>query len=137
MSHCKRVAVYCRTAHEDDFAIGRQAEIVRNYAKKHGYDTLSLALYADNGASGLVLDRPAFNRLKRHIAEGRRNAVIVSEMSRVSRNTFDVLAWINRLQQCGVSFVSVEDGISDDVIERKGDLFQRLREYLARQENLT
>jgi len=128
------VAVYCRTAREDDFAIGRQAEIVRSYAKEHGYS--NLALYVDNGVSGLVLNRPALNRLKRHITEGRIKAVIVSEMSRVGRNCFDVLAWIDGLRQSGVSFMSVEDGISDDMIERKDKLFQRLYEYLEWQENL-
>jgi len=94
-----------------------------------------LALYADNGASGLTLDRPAFSRLKRHIAEGRVKAVIVSDMSRVSRNCLDVLSWIDSLRHSGVSFVSVVDGISNDMIERKDELFQRLCEYLERQKN--
>jgi len=134
MSRCKKVAVYCRTAREDDFAIGRQAEIVRSYAKEHGYN--NLALYVDNGTSGLVLDRPALNRLKRHIAEGRIKAVIVLEMSRVSRNCFDVLTWIDSLRQSGVSFVSVGDSISDDMIENKAELFQRFCEYLKQKDNL-
>ena len=63
LSKPKKVAFYCRVAREDDEAIGKQADILRTYAKEHSYN--DRALYVDNGVSGIGFDRPALNRLKK------------------------------------------------------------------------
>ena len=128
----QNVAFYCRSAIKNDEAIGKQAEILRVYAKEHGYD--NRALYVDNGVSGIGFDRPALNRLERHIDEGRISMVMVTDLSRVSRNPFEMSDWISGIRRKGIKFVSVRDNITDDVYEHQDIYFQRLCEYLERKE---
>ena len=133
LSKPKVVALYCRVAREDDKAIGKQASILRDYAKEHGYTALKL--YVDNGVSGIGFDRPALNRLERHISVGRIKAVMVTEISRVSRNALEIPGWIDRLRCRGISFIAVKDGITGESFDNKAELFQRFCEHFERQEN--
>jgi DNA invertase Pin-like site-specific DNA recombinase len=132
LSKPRKVAFYCRVAREDDEAIGKQADILRVYAKEHGYD--DRALYVDNGVSGIGFDRPAFNRLERHIGDGRIGTVMVTDLSRVSRNPFEMSDWINGIRRRGIKFISVRDNITDEIFEQKDVYFQRLCEYFEKQE---
>jgi len=133
MSDTRKTALYCRSARENDAAIGKQAVIMRNYAKKHGFD--NLALYVDNGASGLRFDRPALNRLEIHMAKRLIGTVMVSDISRLSRNYLDIPKWIDSLRHRGIAFVSVEDNITGEMFDEKVILFQRLCEHFERQES--
>ena len=130
LSKPRKVALYCRSAVKNDEAIGKQSMILRDYANEHGYENLSL--YVDNGVSGIGFDRPALNRLEKHIREGYISKVIVTELSRVSRNPFEMSDWINNIRRSGIKFVSVNDNITDDVFEKKDIYFQRLCEYLKK-----
>ena len=127
------VAVYCRSALKDEMAIGRQAIIMRDYAKKNGYTNLKL--YVDNGIGGIGFDRPALNRLERHISKGLIKTVMVTELSRVSRNYLEIPEWIDRLRCRGISFIAVKDGIADEIFEQKDVLFQRYVDFLEGQNN--
>jgi len=127
------VAIYCRSALKDDMAIGRQAIIMRDYAKKHGYTDLKL--YVDNGVSGIGLNRPALNRLEKHISKGLIKTVMVTELSRVSRNYLEIPEWIDRLRCRGISFIAVKDGITDEIFEQKDIMFQVYIDFLERENN--
>ena len=107
-----------------------QATIIRDYAKDHGYSDLKL--YVDNGVNGIGFTRPALNRLEKHISKGFIKAVMVTELSRVSRNVFEIPGWIDRLRRRGISFVAVNDGITDEVFEQKDEMFQRYVDFLER-----
>ena len=131
LSKPREVALYCRVAREDDEAIERQAAILKKHAKEHDYG--NQALYVDNGFSGIGFDRPALNHLERHISEGCIGTVMVTDLSRVSRNPFEMSDWINGVRRKGVKFVSVRDNITDDVFERQDIYSQWLCEYLERQ----
>ena len=133
LSKSKRVALYCRVAREDDAAIERQEAILRDYAKEHGYTDLTL--YVDNGVSGIGFDRPALNRLEQDISEGLIQAVMVTELSRVSRNALEIPGWIDRLRCRGISFIVVKDGITGESFDNQAELFQRFCEHFERQEN--
>ena len=88
-------------------------------------------MYVDNGVDGLELDRPALNRLQRDIADGLIGTVIVSNISRVGRNYIEVNNWINSIRRKGVSFTSVQDGITDNMIESQDVWFPRYHDYLV------
>ena len=109
-----RVAVYIRVAREDDMAIMNQEEILRRFAEEQGYTNLSV--YADNGVVGFGLNRPAFNRLNEDISNGLVDTVIVKNVSRISRNYFELPEWVSAIRSKGVSFISVQDGLSSDSI---------------------
>jgi len=128
MLNSKKVAFYCRSACEDDAAIGKQAAILRDYAKKHGYD--NRALYVDNGFSGIEFDRPAFKRLEKHIADSRIEMVVVTDLSRISRKPFELFDWISKLWRNGIKFVSVKENLSNGTLEQKNILFQLFSVYI-------
>ena len=67
-SNPAKVAVYCRLALKDDEVMKVQKERLLRYALEQGYD--DVALYVDNGASGLNFNRPGFSQLNKDIDAG-------------------------------------------------------------------
>ena len=131
MADTKRVAVYMRVAHADETALENQKNILRTYAEKKGFN--NLAFYEDNGYNGLSFDRPAFNRLNEDISAGLIETVIAHNISRISRNSFDVSAWINTIRNKGVSFKSaVDDADCYYLVKLNTDLYQLYNDYRAK-----
>ena len=120
-----RVALYCRVAHEDNEAIKNQEKILRQFAVENSYNNISI--YADNGFNGLNFNRPAFIRLNEDISAGLIEAVIVKDMSRISRNYLEAPEWINNIRGKGVSFKSVSDNFDDKFID---EIMNPLRQFI-------
>ena len=118
-----RVAIYCRVAHMDDDAIAVQEKSLRDYAYEQGHN--DIATYADNGVSGLNLDRPALSRLETDIAAGHIGMVIVTDLSRISRNIVEAHDWAKRMGNKGVSLVSVNHGVSDSCYDNLLEAFYK------------
>jgi len=111
MEKTKKAAVYCRVAQKDDAAMELQKERVLRYAAELGY--VSPIIYADNGASGLTFDRPAFSAMNADIAAGKIGAVVTLSSSRIGRNTIKTLAWVDKARRKGV-VLKAWDGSLDD-----------------------
>ena len=97
-----KIALYCRVDREDDEIMKIQEAMLRKFAKENYYSNVSV--YADNGFNGLNFNRPAFNRLNEDISAGLIGTVIVTNISRISRNSFDFYNWIDNIRNEGVSF---------------------------------
>jgi site-specific DNA recombinase len=69
-------------------SIDTQIEKLKDYAKR---ECLNHSIYKDDGFSASDLDRPAFNRLRQDIADGKIEGVVVTYLDRISRNTRDFL----------------------------------------------
>jgi len=110
MSDKKKAAIYCRVANEDADAIERQEAQLRDYVLKHGYR--DIAIYADNGYSGIRINRPAFKRMESDIEDGMIGVVLCMNITRISRDWHDLANWFDRIKQSGVSFISVSDGVT-------------------------
>ena len=68
----QRVA-YVRLSDDDGFnlesmSIANQRKIILQYANEHGYEITEF--YVDDGVSGYLWSRPAFDRLKQDIDDG-------------------------------------------------------------------
>jgi len=124
-----KVALYCRVAREDDTAIKIQEETLRRFAEKNNYANLSI--YSDNGFNGLNFNRPAFIQMDNDIETGLIDTVIVKDLSRLSRNTFNTFDWLDKIQSKGVSFKSVVDDFQK-LKETNNTLFQAFNEYCAK-----
>jgi DNA invertase Pin-like site-specific DNA recombinase len=83
-----KTAVYCRTASANAYAIENQARLLTKYAAEHGL--VAPEIYADDGASGLTLKRPALSRLLADIEAGKIGTVLIKNYDRLSRNLADV-----------------------------------------------
>ena len=119
MSNKTRVAIYCRVAREDADVIKQQELLLRGYAKQQGYD--DVAVYSDNGFSGIRFDRPAFIQMKNDIAAGEIGTIISKDISRIGRGYLEVFAWLDKMKRSGVSFISVSDGVMDSKFINIGD----------------
>jgi len=111
MEQTKRAALYCRLARADDEAMSLQKERVSRYAAELGY--VNPIIYADNGASGLTYDRPAFSAMNADIAAGKIGAVVTLSSSRIGRNAIKTLAWMDKARSKGV-VLKAWDGSLDD-----------------------
>jgi DNA invertase Pin-like site-specific DNA recombinase len=112
----KSAALYFRTATKQGLGqhLDNQMHRLLCYAKDRALD--SFILYADCGASGITLDRPALSALKRDIKAGRIGEVIVTDISRIGRVIVPVRSFIRWAQSRGVQFTSIAEGTGFDTI---------------------
>ena len=108
------VAVYCRVANADpadDYAIQMQRKKLEQFAAEQGIE--GIAVYADNGFSGLNFDRQGFQRLDADIEAGIIRAVITSDISRIARNYCLASEWIAKVEKAGVKLIFVNHPDND------------------------
>ena len=119
----KTTVLYLRTAKHDPAHLAYQRTTLQDYARAMAYD--SLVYYEDDGYSGLNPARPAFLRLEQgglrnvpgaHFSQARLSGsrdgkvarVLVSSVSRLSRNTAEVVKWMVWLQRHGVEIITMD-----------------------------
>ena len=79
-----KIGIYLRTAQEDEEAIEKQKQLNLSYCRYKGYPDI-VKVYTDNGYSGITENRPAYKRMIRDIRNGKINVIVVSNMSRLTR----------------------------------------------------
>lgn len=84
-------------------------------------------------ASGKNTDRKAFKEMMNFVREG--DEVIVSDISRLGRNTKDVLLTIEELNSRGVAFRSIKEAVNTDTAQ--GRFFLQIVSALAELERET
>lgn len=99
-----RVAAYCRvsTDKEDQLnSLATQKEFFDEYAKRTG-DTL-VRIYADEGITGTrTKSRKEFLRMMRDAEHGLFDVLCVKDISRLARNTVDLLQSVRKLKSLGI-----------------------------------
>jgi len=115
-SNKRTAAIYFRVAHEDDLAIEMQQKTLIQFAFDKGY--INPVCYADNGVSGMTLNRPAFAELAKDIKTGKVNVVIVKDLSRIGRNIHEVMQWIEDCRNAGIVVISMCEGVLTERDER-------------------
>lgn len=74
---------------EQGFSIDAQKERLEAYCKSQGWS--DFRFYIDDGYTGTNVDRPALERMIRHIQEGKIHTAVVYRLDRLSRKQKDVL----------------------------------------------
>lgn len=104
----KMTAYYYRAAHSNtDLNLDNQMYRLLHHAKENG--VTAYTLYVDNGFSGLSLDHPALNELRQAMLQGRIEKVIVTDISRISRNVRDAVAFSTQAAKLGIE-IETTDG---------------------------
>jgi len=105
-------AIYLRLSRDDNlegesYSISNQKIFLTKIAKEKGYT--NLLIFADDGISGVIMERPAYKEMIAAIENGIISAVFVKDMTRLGRNYIEV----GRLTEefFIVRLVSVSDGI--------------------------
>lgn len=104
----KRVGLYVRisTGHQ---SVDLQLQALRDYCKSRGWEIVKV--YEDKGESGKSESRPAFDEMMQDAARGRLDTVLVFRCDRFSRSVRHFVNTLHALEQMGVGFVSVNEGI--------------------------
>lgn len=85
-----RVAIYCRLSKDDNLdgesaSIHNQRDMLETWCQEHGFTVAGV--YADDGYSGLYMDRPDFQRMLADCKQGKIDIVVTKDMSRLTRNS--------------------------------------------------
>ena len=103
-----KTAIYARVASADDWAIESQERFLLTYAENNGYG--QCVCYRDNGESGVTLNRPALRDMFLDIESGVIGTVIVKDLSRLSRNYWELDELVSLMTAKNVLLISVSDG---------------------------
>lgn len=119
----KITALYCRI--DKPFDIGKDAAIAHaqidrlsRYAKEHGLK--NPMFFCDWGFSGAASDRPEYQRMLREVEAGRVTALVVLNLSRLTRSSIDAWELIGKVfPRHGVVFHSANEGgkITDSITQ--------------------
>lgn len=108
-------AIYARLSVEnggkDDngASIGNQIEVCKEYIRDIP-DLQLVKVYQDNGWTGTVMRRPAFDELMEDIKKGAVKAIVVRDLSRFARNYIEIGTYIERIfPYLGVRFIAVKE----------------------------
>src|SRR5699024_2913328 len=108
-----KVAAYIRVstveqASEDRYSLKSQLEAIQRQCDLEGYTLFDI--YADRGISGTSRDkRLELERLMKDAKAGNFDKVFVFRISRMARNTKDLLQIVDELQSYNVSFKSLSE----------------------------
>ena len=120
-----QAAAYLRLSHANDRetesdSIINQKKLVEDYLANHP-DIALVSERVDDGYSGVLFDRPAFQGMMQDIYDGTINCVIVKDLSRLGREYIETGRYLRQIFPAyGVRFIAINDGI-DTANEHMGD----------------
>lgn len=108
-------AIYARLSVENSGkqdegnSLRNQIAVCEEYIKGCSYLSLS-EVYSDNGKTGTVFDRPAWNHLMEDVKSGKIAAIVVRDLSRFGRDYIECGTYLERIfPALGVRFISVKE----------------------------
>ena len=105
----KEDAVVADAKKAESDSISNQKSLIKNFVKD--YPDIKIAeYYVDDGYTGVVFERPAFQRMLSDISDGKINCVIVKDLSRFGREYINAGKYMQKLfPNMGVRFIAVND----------------------------
>jgi DNA invertase Pin-like site-specific DNA recombinase len=96
-------------------SLAKQEKICLAFAKRQGYECAeSTDVYADAGKSGMNTNRPGLNKmLQRCKSDKGVKAVIINDISRLSRKRIDFTLIREQLKKSDIKLLSVTEPIDD------------------------
>lgn len=112
LSHA-RVAVYARFSsdRQSEASIDDQVARARRYAAQHGATVDEARVFTDYAVSAASMQRPGWEALMRAAEARVIDAILVEDLSRVSRKVGDTAIVVERLQWLGVRLIGIADSI--------------------------
>ena len=94
----------------DGYSLENQEKLVRDYIADR-QDLRLYRLYIDNGATGTVFERPAFDEMMQDMKDGKINCIVVKDLSRLGRNYLEAGNYLEQIFPFfRVRFISITDG---------------------------
>ncbi|SFG86356.1 recombinase family protein [Enterocloster clostridioformis] len=101
----KRAWIYCRVAAPDKAALRMQKKALSAYAEEKQFEVVGIT--TEQG-SGLSFDRDGIAKISRAVKQNQIDVLLIANISRLGRNTFEVLKYIHWLDSCGVRVVCMD-----------------------------
>ena len=109
-------AIYARRSVEnsgkddDGNSLQNQIAVCKDYLEGCPYLRLT-EVYSDNGKTGTVFDRPAWNRLMEDVRTGKIQCIVVRDLSRFGRDYVETGNYLEKIfPALGTRFISVKEG---------------------------
>ena len=120
------VAGYCRLSRDEDkenyASIEEQKRIIKDYANTRNWNIADEDFYIDDNVSGYTFNRPEFSKMIEKVKEGKIDAVIAKDLSRIGRNNGRVLVLIDEFKDMQKNLILVSEmGGSYDVLNDRDD----------------
>ena len=108
-----RVAIYARYSSENqsEKSIDDQVRVCKNYCKEHDMVISEEHIYVDEAISGSIINRPGLQALEKSAESKEFEAVVVDDLSRLSRSNHQMLTLVLKFNYLQVKLISVSDGI--------------------------
>jgi site-specific DNA recombinase len=134
-------AVYARKSNDepgkdaDAKSVTRQVEHAKAYAKRKGWHVEDRFVYSDDGISGVEFKhRPGLTRLRAALSSPGFSILIVSEQSRLGRDTLRTLEVIRDLEDAGVQIYSYLDDRRLSLADSMGEVSQFMQSWAGAEE---
>lgn len=94
----------------DGYSLANQEKLVKDFIADQ-QDMRLYRLYIDNGATGTVFERPAFDEMLQDMKDGKINCIVVKDLSRLGRNYLEAGNYLEQIFPFfRVRFISITDG---------------------------
>jgi DNA invertase Pin-like site-specific DNA recombinase len=103
-----RVAIYARVSTKEQ---STEAQVVQLTAHCQARGWTEVAIFRDDGISGVRDNRPELDRLRQRMAAGEFEAVVVSKMDRLGRSLGMILRFWDEADAAGARVIVIDQGI--------------------------
>ncbi|HOM02384.1 MAG TPA: recombinase family protein [Acetivibrio sp.] len=117
-----KAGIYVRESRDDNEenyeTIETQRDLLVDYVVKNGLGEIT-GIYIDDNVSGSGFERKGIYELKRDVAEGKINLLVLKDLSRLGRNNAKTLLFLDFLEENGVRVVTFDgryDSLKDNDI---------------------
>ena len=111
-------------------SIANQKKLIEDFVAARP-DIALVSDRVDDGYSGVLFDRPAFQEMMKDIEEGKINCVIVKDLSRLGREWIETGRYLQRVFPAyGVRFISINDNIDTANVQSGDELTVSLKNIL-------
>lgn len=132
-----RPAIYARLSDEDrdskkdkkdvSLSIEHQIDILQGYVKDKGWQAPKI--FYDDDRTGTNFDRKGFQDMYAEAQKGTINVIVIKDTSRFGRNWVQSGDYFNRIDEMGIRFISIQEGI--DTIDPKCPALKMLPFYFV------
>ncbi len=111
----RKAAIYCRLSKDDDKqgeseSIKSQRDMLERFCEEKGFEVV--AIYQDDGYTGLNTNRPDFLRMIKAIERGQIDIVVTKDLSRLGRNYLDTGELIEKFfPKNNVRYIALNDNV--------------------------